>query len=84
MILKIISKYSSFIYFSLAITSFINSCCNFNLDLLCLIGSVTSSGVGSRVGSRVQILSKFLIANNLVLNLLRTSSLALNNNPKLF
>ena len=64
----------------LAIISFINSCCNFNLALLCLVGSVASSGVCSRFG----ILSKLFIGNNLVLKLLRTFSLALNNNPKLF
>ena len=49
--------------FSSAIISFINSCCNFNLDFLCLIGvasvagfgvgSVATSGVGSAVGSGV-------------------------------
>ena len=64
----------------LAIISLINSCCKFNLDFLCLVGYVASSGVGSRVG----ILSKFLIGNNLLLKLFRTFSLALNNNPKLF
>ena len=55
-------------------------------------GSVTTSGSGvtsgfvatSGVGSRVGILSKFFIGINLLLNLLGTFSLALNNNPKLF
>ena len=50
---------------------------------MCLVGSVASSGVGSRVGLRVGILSKFFIVNNLLLKLLRTFSLALNDNPKL-
>ena len=43
-------------------------------------GSVASSGVGSPVG----ILSKIFIGNNLLLKLLRTFSLAVNYNPKLF
>ena len=47
----------SFISFSSAVISFINSCCNFDLDLLCLVGCVAGSGVRSRVG----ILSKFLL-----------------------
>ena len=68
----------------LDIISFINSCCIFNLDLLYLIGYVASSGVGSHVVSRVGIVSKFFIGNNLLLKLLKTFSLALNNNPKLF
>ena len=63
---------------------------------MCLVGSVagsvatsgsfgtTGSVAGSAVGSRAGILFKFFIENNLVLNLLRTFSLALNNNPKLF
>ena len=41
----------------MAIISFINSCCNFNLDFLCLVGSIATSGVGSCVG----ILSNFLL-----------------------
>ena len=71
---------NSEIFFLSAIISFINSCCNFNLDFFCLVGSVSSFGVDSRVG----ILSKFFIGNSLLLKLLRTFSLALNNNPKLF
>ena len=49
------------------------------------VGSVATSGsvVGS-VGSRVGILSKFVIENNLLLKLVRTFSLVLNNNSKLF
>ena len=43
-------------------------------------GSVASSGVGSPVG----ILSKIFLGNNLLLKLLRTFSLAVNYNPKLF
>ena len=66
--------------FLLAIISFIISCCNFNLDFLCLVRSVANSGVGSRVG----ILSKFFIGKYLLLKLLRTFSLAVNNNHKLF
>ena len=45
-------------------TSFINSCCNFNLDLLRLVGSVATSGVGyvatSGVGSYVGILLEII------------------------
>ena len=60
---------------------------------MCLVGvasvvSVATSGFGSAVGSvvgwLVGILSNFFIGNNLPLKLLRTFSLALNNNPKLF
>ena len=58
----------------------INSCCNFTLYFLCLVGSVAASGVGSRVG----ILTKVFIENNLLLIVLRTFTLALNNNLKLF
>ena len=50
------------------------------------VGSVATSGSveGSGVNSRVEILSTFFIANNLLLKLLRIFFLALNNNPKLF
>ena len=60
------------------------------------VGSVASSGsvagsfansgsvAGSGVGSHVEILSKYFIRNNLLLKLLRTFSLALSNNTKLF
>ena len=48
------------------------------------VGSVATSGVGSAAGSGVGILSKFFLRNNLLLKLLRTFSLILNNNPKLF
>ena len=58
--------------------SLINSCCNFNLDFLYLFGSVAGSGVGSRVG----ILSNFCIGNDLLLKLLRTFSLTLDDTPK--
>ena len=44
------------------------------------VGSVATSDVDSRVG----ILSKFFIGNNLLLKVLRTFSLALNNSSKLF
>ena len=37
-------------------TSFINSCCNFNLDLLRLVGSVATSGVGSCVEILLEII----------------------------
>ena len=66
----------------LAITLFINSCCNFNLDFFWLIGSVAGfdatsfvgsatgpvagSAAGSDVGWRVGILSKFFTGNNLL------------------
>ena len=46
--------------------------------------TVSCSGVGSGVGSRVTSLSKLFIENILLLKLLRTFSLALYNNPKLF
>ena len=38
---------------------------------------------GSGVGSFVGILSRFIIGNNLLLKVLRTFSLVVNNNPKL-
>ena len=47
-------------------------------------GLVATSGVVSAAGSCVGILSIFIIGNNLLLKLLRTFSLALNNNPNLF
>ena len=72
--------FSSFISFSSAIISFINSCCNFNLDFFYLVVSVAISDVGSYVG----ILSKFFIGNNLLLKLLKIFPLALKSNPKLF
>ena len=68
----------------LAIISFINSCWNFTLDFLCLVGSFASSAVGSGVGFHLRVLSNFFLQNSLLLNLLRTFSLELNNNPKLF
>ena len=61
-----------------------------------VVGSVATSGsiagsfpisgslFGSDVGSRVGILSIFFIGNNLLLKILKTFFLALNNNPKLF
>ena len=49
-----------------------NSCYNLNLDTLCLVGSRASSGLGSRI----EILSKFFIGNNLLLKLLRNVSFA--------
>ena len=61
-----------------------------------VVGSVATSGsiagsfpisgslFGSGVGSRVGILSIFFIGNNLLLKILKTFFLALNNNPKLF
>ena len=63
---------SSLISFSSAIISFMNSCYNLNLDSLCLVGSGASSGLGSRI----EILSKFFIGNNLLLKLLRNVSFA--------
>ena len=49
------------------------------VDCIATSGSVAGSGVGSRVA----ILSKYFIGNNLLLKVLRTFSLSLNNNPKL-
>ena len=51
---------------------------------MCLVESDASSGVGYGVGSHLEILSKFFIEHNLLLNLLRNFSLALKDNPKLF
>ena len=72
---------------SLAIISLINSNYILNLHFLYLVGSAASfagcvaiSGVGWRAG----ILSTFLIGNNLLLKILKTFSLALKNNLKLF
>ena len=53
--LKKFKNVSLFICLSSAIISLISSCCNFKLDVLSLVGSVATSGVGLRVG----ILSKF-------------------------
>ena len=64
---------SSLLSFLSAKISFINSCCIFNLDLLCLVGSVANS----RVGFRIWILSEFFIGNILLLKLFRTISPAL-------
>ena len=80
--------------------SFQNFSQNFNEDILRLVfafvgscatsnsvaGSFATSGSvsGTAAGSGVEILSKFFIGNNLILKLLRTFSLALNNNPKIF
>ena len=76
-----------FIFFSSFLILFKNSSLNFNEDILHLVfafaafvGSVATSGVGSRV----VILSKYFIGNNRLLKLLKTFSLALSNNPKLF
>ena len=50
------------------------------------VSSIATSGsvAGSVVVSRVGIVSKFFIRNNLLLKLLRTLSFAPKNNPKLF
>ena len=84
------------------IISFINSCCNINLDLLYFadVASVAGFGIGSvatfdvdftagsaafsGAGSRLEILSRFFIGNDLLLKLLKTFSFALNYNLKLF
>ena len=80
--LKYSQNISSFISFTLAIISLIHFRCYFNLDFLFLVGVFSAAGsvAGPGVGSRVGILSTFFIGNNL---LLRTFSLALNNNRKL-
>ena len=76
--------------------SFKNFSCNFNEDIFRLVFSLvafvafigfvaTSDSVASSgVGTRVVILYKFLIENNMLLKLLRTFSLTLNKNHKLF
>ena len=75
-------------------TSFINYCCNFNLDFLRLVcvasmaafgvGTVGTFGVASAacfgVCSLVGILYKLVIGNNLLLKLFKLFSLALNKN----
>ena len=78
--LNIIPKYLVIYIFLPAISSFINSYCNFDLDFLCLVDSGASSCVGSDC-SRVEVLYKFFIGNNLLLKIFRTFSLALKNNP---
>ena len=82
------------ICFLTTIISFINSCCNFNLDFLCLVGVASGTGFvvgsggtfGSVAGSgcHVGILSKFFIGNTLLLELSRIFSLPQNNDSKLF
>ena len=73
-------------FFSLLLILFKNSSCSFTEDILRLVfdfvpfaGFVASSGVGSHV----EIWFKFFIGNNLLLKVLRTFSLAVNNNHKL-
>ena len=79
-----------YIYIFSFLISFKKFSHNFNEDisrlLFAFVGSVAGSGsvVGFVVSTRVGILSKFFIGNNQFLKLLRTFSLALNNNPKLF
>ena len=59
--------------------------CVLFLLFVAFVGSfATSSSVAGSVSSRVVILSKFFIGDTLLLNLLRTFSLVLNNNLKLF
>ena len=48
------------------------------------VGSVAGSAALSGAGSRAKVSFEFFIGNNLLLKLLRTFFLALNNNPKLF
>ena len=77
----IIKNICSFIFFCSFLISFKKILRNFNEDILrlvfafhafvAIVGSVAGSGVGSRVG----ILSKFFIGNNLLLKLLITFSL---------
>ena len=88
--MKIFSKYLLFYILSSFLISFQNFSQNCNEDILRLVfafvGSFATSGSvpGTAAGSGVEILSKFFIGNNLILKLLRTFSLALNNNPKIF
>ena len=56
----------------------------FNLYFLCLVGSIAGFVVGSDLVSCIRISPKFFIWNNMLLKLLRTVSLSLNTNPKLF
>ena len=90
MIPKTIWKHFISCIFLSLLTSSLISCCSFNLDFLCLVGvgSGSAFGVGSAavsgVGLRVGYLSKFFMGNNLLLKLLRTFSLGLNDNPMLF
>ena len=70
-------SYSYPLHHSSAIISVINFCCKFYLYLLCFILSVGSSGVGSRVG----ILSKVFMENNLHLKIFITFSLTLKKDP---
>ena len=92
MIKKIIKNMLIY-YFSSFLISFKNVSRNYYENILWLIfpfvtfvgsvatsGSVAASGVGLRVGN----LSNFCIGNNQLLKLLRTFSLTLSNNAKLF
>ena len=54
--------------------------CDFIHNFLCSVGSGASFGVGLVV----KISAQFFIGNNLLSNLLRTFSLVLKSNPKLF
>ena len=73
-------------FFSSFLILFTNSLRNLNEQPLHLIYAfvffVATSG--SVAGPGVGMLSKYFVGNNLRLKLLRTFSLALNNNPKLF
>ena len=73
-------------FFSSFLILFKNSLHNFNEDPLHLIYAfvffVATSG--SVAGPVVGMLSKYFVGNNLRLKLLRTFSLSVNNNPKLF
>ena len=56
----------------------------FAFVFVAFVGSVSTSGVDSVATFGVGILYKFFIGNNLLLKLLRTFSLGVNNDPKLF
>ena len=76
-----------------AVISFINSCFNFYLDFLCLVGFalfaglcvsfVATFGLGSAAFFGVASLVGVFYWKKMLLKLLRTFTLPLNNNPKL-
>ena len=90
---EIFFKYLLIYIFFLILVLFKNSSRNFHEDILRLAfafiafvatsGSDASSAAVSGLSSRVEMLSKSFIGNNLLLKLLITFSFAINDNPKL-
>ena len=88
------SKIFHHLYISSLLISFSNFLPNFNLDVLCLVGSDVGAGsdagaglsavAGSGACSGVGISSRFFTGNILLLKLLRIFSLAPGINPRLF